>query len=82
MASVYFDVIFALFCFLNWLYAAKFSNCSNPLNFEAKINCNSTKQNDWKWRKTCTGLKYDMVHFNGPQTKYIGDSLYKHPVDT
>ena len=20
-----------------------------------------------------------MVHFNGPQTKYIGDSLYKHP---
>ena len=23
-----------------------------------------------------------MVHFNGPQTKYIGDSLYKHPVDT
>ena len=21
-----------------------------------------------------------MEHFNGPQTKFIGDSLYKHPV--
>ena len=21
------------------------------------------------------------MHFNGPQTKFIGDSLYKHPVD-
>ena len=34
-----------------------------------------------KWRKKCTGLKFDLVHFNGPQTKYIGDSLYKHPVE-
>ena len=33
-----------------------------------------------KWRKTCTGLKFDLEHFNGPQTKFIGDSLYKHPV--
>ena len=52
----------------------KISNCSNSLNFEAKINCNTTKQNDLKWRKTCTGLKFDLVHFNGPQTKFICDS--------
>ena len=64
----------------NWLFAEKFSNCSNSLNFEAKINCNTTRQNDLKWRKTCTGLKFDLVHFNGPQTKFIRDSLYKHPV--
>ena len=58
----------------------KISNCSNSLNFEARINCNNTKQNDLKWRKTWTGLKFDLAHFNGPQTKFIGDSLYKHPV--
>ena len=61
-------------------FSARFSNCSNSLNFEAKINCNTTKQNDLKWRKTCTGSKLDLVHFNGPQTKFIVDSLYKHPV--
>ena len=49
--------------------------------FEAKISCNTTKPNDLKWRKTCTGLKFDLVYFNGPQSKFIGDSLYKHPVD-
>ena len=32
--------------------------------------------------KPCTGLKFDLVHFNGPQTKFICDSLYKHPVDS
>ena len=63
-------------------FSACFSNCSNSLNFEAKINCNTTRQNDLKWRKTCTGLKFDLVHFNGPQTKFIGNSLYKHPVHT
>ena len=41
---------------------------------------NTTTQNDLKWRKTCTGLKFDLEHFNGPQTKFIGNSLYKHPV--
>ena len=46
---------------------------------EAKINFNTTKQNELKWRKTCTGSKFDLEHFNGPQTKFIGDSLYKHP---
>ena len=53
----------------------KTSNCSNSLNFEAKFNCNTTRQNDLKWRKTCTGLKFDLVHFNGPQTNFIVDSL-------
>ena len=81
MASVYFGVIFTLFRFLNWLFAAQFSNCSNSLNFEAKINFNTSRQNELKWRKTCTGLKFDLEYFNGPQTKFIGDSLYKHPVD-
>ena len=61
-------------------FSARFSNCSNSLNFEAKINCNTTKQNDLQWRKTCTGSKFDLVHFNGPHTKFIVDSLYKHPV--
>ena len=44
------------------------------------MNCNTTRQNDLKWRKRCTGLKFDLVHFDGPQTKFIFDSLYKHPV--
>ena len=34
----------------------------------------------WMWRKTCTGIKFDLQHFNGSQTKFICDSLYKHPV--
>ena len=65
----------------NWPFCAHFSNGSNSLNFEAKINCNTIKPNVPKWRKRCTGLKFDLVHFNGPQTKFICDSLYKHPVD-
>ena len=64
----------------NWQFCARFSNCSNSLNFEAKINFITTRQNDLKWRKTCTGLKFDLEHFYGPQTKFIRDSLYKHPV--
>ena len=67
--------------YINRPFAARFSNCFNSLNFEAKINFNATKQNDLKWRKTCTGLKFDLEHFNGPQTKFICNSLYKHPVD-
>ena len=54
-----------------------FSNWSNSLNLEAKLNCNTTRQNGSKWRKSCTGSKYDLVHFNGPQIKFIFDSLYK-----
>ena len=47
----------------------KISNCSNSLNFEAKINCNTIKPNVPKWRKTCTGLKFDFLNFYGPQRK-------------
>ena len=46
----------------------KNSNCSNSLNFEAKINCNTIKPNVPKWRKTCTGLKFDLLNFYGPQS--------------
>ena len=60
--------------------ASKTDNLLQNFQIEAKINCNTTKQNDLKWRKTCTGLKFDLMHFNGPQTKFIRDSLYKHPV--
>ena len=67
--------------FINRPFSAQFSNYCNSLNFEAKINFNTTRQNDLKWRKTCTGLKFDLMHFNGPQTKFIRDSLYKHPVN-
>ena len=67
--------------FRNRPFAARFSNCSNSLNFEAKINFNNTRQNDLKWRKTCTGLKFNLEYLNGPQTKFIGNSLYKHPVE-
>ena len=67
--------------FVNSPVSAQFSNCCNSLNFEAKINFNTTRQNDFKWRKTCIGLKFDLEHFYGPKTKFIRDSLYKHPVD-
>ena len=61
----------------NWLFAEKFSNCSNSLNFEAKINCNTIKPNVPKWRKTCTGLKFDLLHFYGPQSHILsGGNLW------
>ena len=77
---VFFHVLFSLFVAARWKFASWLSNCSNLINFEAKINCNTTRQNDLKCRKTCTGLKFDLGHLNGPQTKFIVDSLYKHPV--
>ena len=61
--------------FVNRPFSARFSNYCKSLNFEAKINFNTTRQNDLKWRKTWTGLKkIDLEYFNGPQTKFIGDS--------
>ena len=63
----------------NWLFAAKVSNCSNSLNFEAKIICNPIKPNVPKWRKTSTGLKFDLVHFNGPQTKFKNSYPFEVP---
>ena len=75
------------FCLISTLYACLLVICSpifkllyNSLNFEAKINFKTTRQNDLKWIKTCTGLKFDLKHFNDPQIKFIGNSLYKHPV--
>ena len=60
----------------SWIYrvsqkkvgSQKTSNCSNSLNFEAKIKCNTIKPNVPKWRKTCTGLKFDLLDFYGPQS--------------
>ena len=66
--------------FINRPFSAQFSNCCNSLNFESKIIFSTIIQNDLKWRKTCIRLKYDLEHFYGPQTKFICDSLYKHPV--
>ena len=60
--------------FVNRPFSAQFSNCCNSLNFEVKINFNTTRQNDLKLIKTCTGLKFDLEYFIGPQTKFIGDS--------
>ena len=58
-------------CLLSdWLFTEFFSNCSNSLNFEAKINCNTFKSNVPKWRKTCTGLKFDFEPFDGPCIKW------------
>ena len=67
--------------FVNRPFAAQFSSFSNSHNFEAEINFKTTRQNVLKWRKSCTGLRFDLEHFEGPQTKFICDSLYKHPVD-
>ena len=55
----------------------KTSNCSNSLNFEAKIKCNTIKPNVPKWRKTCTGLKFDLLDFHGLRAIYI---LFEIPV--
>ena len=61
------------------LFAEKFSNCSNSLNFEAKINCNTIKPNVPKWRKTCTELKYDLPHFYGPQSHILSGDTFEGP---
>ena len=74
-----FSVIFTLFCFLNCSFAAKFSNCSNSLKFEAKINFNTFKPNVPKWRKTCTGLKFDLLHFCGPQSHLLSGDTFEGP---
>ena len=57
----------------NWQFSAWFSNYSysNSLNFEAKIKCNTSKPNVPKWRKTCTGLQFDLVHFKGSQSHLL-----------
>ena len=74
-----FGIIFTPFCFLNWSFAAKFSKCSNSLNFEAKFNCNTTKPNVPKCRRKCTGLKLDLEPFNGPQMQFLSDHNFEGP---
>ena len=39
----------------------KTSNCSNSLNFEAKINFNTIRQNDLKWRKNMHRFKITIL---------------------
>ena len=74
-----FGVIFTLFCFLNWLFAENFSNCSNSLNFEAKINCNTSKLNVPKCKKTCTELILDLLQFYGPQSHILFFDHFEGP---
>jgi len=42
--------------------------CMLAGNLQPNINCNTTRQNVVKSRKTCTVLKFDLVHINGPET--------------
>ena len=62
------------FCLISTLYACLLVICSpifkllyKSLNFEAKINFNTSRQNELKWRKTCSGLKFDLEHFKWPK---------------
>ena len=50
-----------------WSYSFAAQSKLMP-NFEAKIKCNTIKPNVPKWRKTCTGLKFDLLDFYGPQS--------------
>ena len=59
---------------------ASFSNCS--FNFKAKINCNTIKTNVPKWRKTCTGIKFDWLHFYGPQSHILLLDHFEGPCST
>ena len=47
------------------IFASKLSE------LEVKIYCNTIKTNVPKWRKTCTGLKFDWLHFYGPQSHIL-----------
>ena len=74
--DIYLWILKDIWCELAGIYrvsqkkvgSQKISNCSNSLNFEAKINCNTIKQNVPKWRKTCIGLKFYLLNFYGPQS--------------
>ena len=74
------------FCLISTLYACLLVICSpifkllyNSLNFEAKINCNTIKPNVPKWRKTCTGLKFALLHFYGPQSHILSGDTFEGP---
>ena len=65
-----FGLIFT-FLLANWWFAARFSSCSSSLNFEAKINFYTTKENCRKCRAKCTGLKLDLGPFSGSQKRLL-----------
>jgi len=65
-----FGLIFT-FLLANWWFAARFSNCSSSLNFEAKSNFYTIKENCWKCRAKCTGLKLDLGPFSGSQKRLL-----------
>ena len=64
---------------LQLILASKLSELEQFENFSAKINCNTIRQNVPKWGKICTGLKFDLVHFNGPQTKFKNIDNFEGP---
>ena len=45
----------------------------------AKINCNTNRKNVLKWGKISTGLKFDLVHFIGSQTKLKNIDNFEGP---
>ena len=55
---------------------------SSSIPGSAKINCNTSSQNVPKWGKICTGLKFDLVHFNAPQTKFKNIDNFEGPCRT
>ena len=59
------------FLLADWWFAARFSNCSSSLNFEAKSNFYTIKENCWKCRAKCTGLKLDLGPFSGSQKRLL-----------
>ena len=65
-----FGLIFT-FLLANCWFAARFSSCSSSLNFEAKINFYTTKENCRKCRAKCTGLKLDLGPFSGSQKRLL-----------
>ena len=56
-------------CLLTGNLLPDFQITLNSLNFEAKINFNTTKENCLKCRAKCTGLKLNLGPLNGPHTQ-------------
>ena len=80
MALVFFLFISSPLCLLAGNLQPDFQIAVTHSILKLKSFLNTTTQNDLKWRKTCTGLKFDLELFNDSQTKFNCDSLYKHPV--
>ena len=86
---------FKSFCLvvLQFILASKLSELEQFENQEANCQFSSKYEYSGKWlhprgkskkgdppNVSCILLKLDLVHLNGPQTKFIFDSLYKYPV--